>query len=245
MSALGVLRAAGHSRRGPPHAQNEDAFAIDLHAAYGDGGLFVVCDGVSTAGAGAAAARLATEHLQGFKDGRQSRDDLIRLVSEVDWELRGTGRQAACTLALAWVTGARATVLTVGDSPVYRCRRGRLKQAGAERTGTFRRLAAYLGMGPKVADVIVAEDWDLEAGDALFLLSDGVIEALDEDDLGRLWSRAPEPAAFVRAVIDEVARIGVDDDATIIAVTRAMDPLARSPAAPTEAPDPPRRLRGD
>ena len=38
---------------------------------------------------------------------------------------------------------------TVGDSPVYRLRRGRMKQAGTEQTGLFRRLQAYLGMGPR------------------------------------------------------------------------------------------------
>jgi serine/threonine protein phosphatase PrpC len=239
--------SAGASRPGPHHLNNEDAWRIYATPALRPGGLFVVCDGVSTSGKGAWAARLACERLGQFGDGLGPlhEDELVQLVSEIDWELRGAGRRAACTLAAAWVTEHHATILTVGDSPVYRLRRGRLKQAGTEQTGAFRRLQAYLGMGPSVSEQLIVERWPLEAGDALMIMSDGVIDALDEDDLVDLWDRHRSPDRFVRSTLEEVARIGVDDDATILAVEVAVDPRATAPSDPLAAPDPLRLFRED
>lgn len=237
--------SAAASRPGPHHVRNEDAWRIYEPPALKPGGLFVVCDGVSTSGKGAWAARLACERLGSFGElgGPPRLDELVSLVSEIDWELRGAGRHAACTLATAWITGDRAHVLTVGDSPVYRLRRGRIKQAGAEQTGMFRRLQAYLGMGASVSEQLHMESWALEPGDMFMLMSDGVIDALDEDDLGDLWSKHPEPRRFVRRTLDEVARIGTDDDATIVAVEIFVDPKARAPDPPEDAPDPLRLFR--
>ena len=233
------------SRPGPHHVRNEDAWRSCETSALAPGGLFVVCDGVSTSGRGAWAARLACDRLGTFGEMGEapSLDELISLVSEIDWELRGSGKHAACTLAALWITGEQAHVLTVGDSPVYRLRRGRMKQAGTEQTGLFRRLQAYLGMGPAVSEQLYVESWSVEPGDVLMLMSDGVIDALDERDLAELWTRHPEPDRFVRRALDEVARIGTDDDATILAVEIFVDPRARAPDLPQDAPDPLRLFR--
>ena len=156
-------------------------------------------------------------------------EGLQQLVSEIDWELRGAGRGAYCTLALAWVQGAEAHVLTVGDSPVYRLRRGRLTEAGADASGTVQRsLRAYLGMGTRVSDVLRHQRWSVEPGDLLLLMSDGILDA---------WTRAVliSPAAQPGAqglcgfALDEVLD-GVDD-ATVPA-TRFNDRDAVSPTAP-------------
>lgn len=237
--------ASAASRPGPHHVRNEDAWRSHETAALEPGGLFVVCDGVSTSGRGAWAARLACERLATFGElgGSPQLDELVSLVSEIDWELRGSGRHAACTLAAVWITAEHAHVLTVGDSPVYRLRRGRMKQAGAEQTGLFRRLQAYLGMGAAVSEQLHTESWPLEPGDVFMLMSDGVIDALDEDDLRDLWERQPEPERFVRRALDEVARIGTDDDATLLAVEIFVDPRARAPDPPQDAPDPLRVFR--
>lgn len=241
------LRLAGESRAAPHHALNEDAWSTYAMPS-GRSALLVVCDGVSTAGAGAPAAQLACRRVGQFfdKGTRRHPDTLAQLVSEIDWELRGAGRQARCTLAMAWVDGgsetAEAWVFTVGDSPIYRLRQGRLRQAGMEGTGTFRRLEAYLGMGPAVSEVLKRERWELRPGDVLLLLSDGVLSALEEEDLAALWARTKEPARFCRAVIEEVARTGVDDDATIVAVELLEEQEGASPERHLDAPDPPRRL---
>ncbi|MEC8425464.1 MAG: protein phosphatase 2C domain-containing protein, partial [Myxococcota bacterium] len=169
--------SAAASRPGPHHVRNEDAWRIYDTPMLRPGGLFVVCDGVSASGKGAWAARLACERLGSFGEmgGAPRLDELVSLVSEIDWELRGSGKHAACTLAAAWITADTAHVLTVGDSPVYRLRRGRIKQAGAEQTGTFRRLQAYLGMGASVSEQLQMESWALEPGDVFMLMSDGIV----------------------------------------------------------------------
>ena len=109
MSAGGAtlkLRLAGESRAAPHHALNEDAWSTYAMPS-GRSALLVVCDGVSTAGAGAPAAQLACRRVGQFfdKGTRRHPDTLAQLVSEIDWALRGAGRQARFTLAMAWVDG--------------------------------------------------------------------------------------------------------------------------------------------
>jgi serine/threonine protein phosphatase PrpC len=239
-----VFHHAAASRPAPHHEKNEDAWMAHLLSGEA-GGLFVVCDGVSTAREGSAAAWLACRRLGEFTEpgGRRTPTGLVQLVSEIDWELRGSGRQARCTLAMAWVEAATAEIVCVGDSPIFRLRGGRVRQAGTEKTGTFKRLQASVGMGPAVQDALFREKWDLFPGDVLFLVSDGVVEALDESDLARLWDRTREPERCVRAVLDEVARTGVDDDATVV-VVEVRERVGPPPSlGPDEAPDPPARLR--
>lgn len=240
---------AAASRPGPHHLRNEDAWCAYVPE-EGEGadrpcGLFAVCDGVSTAGRGRLAAELACERLSQFGEPEVPRtlNALVQLVSEIDWELRGAGDGAYCTLATVWVHGDIAHVVTVGDSPVFRVRKGRLKQAGTERTGVIRKgLRAYLGMGPAVLGVLEHDRWTLEPGDVLLLMSDGILDALDEDDLMAAWERTRDPVRCVEEILQEVARVGVDDDATLVLVELRVEEDAVSPTAPHEAPDPPRQL---
>ena len=240
-----TIIAAAASRPSPHHVECEDAWQIYGRDHEQGEGLFIVCDGVSTAGEGLAAARLACNRVGQFEEPgtRRHPDTLAQLVSEIDWELRGTGRHAKCTLAMVWVDGSAAHIFTVGDSPVYRLRRGRTRQAGAEKTGTFRRLAAFLGMGPNVSEVLTMDRWDLLPGDVLLLMSDGVLEALDEDDLAEIWERKSVPEVCARAIIDEVARTGVDDDATVIVVEVQGRVRRASIEHPFSPPDPPTWLK--
>lgn len=243
--------AAAATRRGPHHLRNEDAWCVyegvRLSQTDAPAGLFAVCDGVSTAGRGRLAASIACERLGQFGDTGTplGLDGLGQLISEIDWELRGAGSGAYCTLALAWLDGTTAHVLTVGDSPVFRIRRGQLRQAGTDHTGFVRRgLRAYLGMGARVNEVLQHQEWSVEPGDLLLLMSDGILDALDEEALVRIWAETQEPEACVQRLLEEVARIGVDDDATVVAVELRADRRALSPTAPLEAPDPPRLVRG-
>ncbi len=236
------LRAAAASRQGPSHRENEDRWRI-CAIPNGIGGLFMVCDGVSTSGAGAYAAQLATDRLEQFCDPKVTRQpgELIQLVSEIDWELRGNNRRAACTLALAWVESTVAYAFTLGDSPIFRLRDGRMRQAGTDRTGTFNKLQAYLGMGPAVSEQLVTERWELLPGDVIVLCSDGVLEAMHPDNIARIWSRTRDPEIALDLVLDEVARGGVDDDATMVLVEVSTPPPIPT-ATPLDVPEPPGRL---
>ena len=234
---------AAASRVGPHHVRNEDAWKAYETRALRPGGLFVVCDGVSTSGRGAWAARLACERLGQFGEhGPPKLDELLSLVSEIDWELRGSGEHAACTLAAAWLDGEHAHLLTVGDSRIYRLRMAQLERSSPQGGSEPRRLNAYLGMGPSVAEQLHIDRWAVQPGDTFFVMSDGVVDALDEEDLVSLWLRTPEPGRFVRRVLEEVARMGTDDDATILVIEVAVDPNARAPDAPEDPPDPLRSL---
>ncbi len=240
------LRAAAASRPSPHHVECEDAWHIYAHDPDRGDGLFIVCDGVSTAGEGLAAARLACNRVGQFEEPGAVRqpETLAQLVSEIDWELRGTGRHARCTLAMVWVDGTSAHVFTVGDSPVVRLRAGNTQHADIEKKGTERRLSSFLGMGPGVSEVLATSVWDLAPGDVLLLMSDGVVDALGEDDLAALWAATTEAEACAQAVIQEVARIGVDDDATVVVVEVRAQRDVVAPDHPFSPPDPPAWLTG-
>lgn len=244
------VRAAAATRRGPLHKENEDAWKIwndgSRKVVEEHGRLFAVCDGVSTAGHGRMAARLTCERLtQFFEEGAPaSLDTLIQLVSEVDWELRGAGGRAACTLSLLWIHGWTAHVLTVGDSPVHRLRRGRLTRAQDCSTmgGTGRRLRAYLGMGADVADVLCVTAWPIVPGDVFMVTSDGVTGVVESVGLARAWARCHEPDRCTKLLMSDVSAGDGEDDATVIVVQVEGVDLKPGLTHPQEAPDPPEYL---
>jgi serine/threonine protein phosphatase PrpC len=237
-----VLRSAAGSRQARSHAQNEDVWAIHE---YPGGALYVVCDGVSTAAAGRYAAEVACARLSQFTEGEGRRDlaALAQLVSEIDWELRGSGRRAMCTLALAWLEERQVHTMSLGDSPIYRLRGSRVKQAGTERTGTFRRLRSYLGMGPTVSEQLQSDSWLAEPGDVLLIASDGLMGAVDEMDLPLIWSRSRAASTMVASLISRAQRSDVDDDATALVVEiNAPEPSRTRLILPSDAPEPPWHL---
>lgn len=249
---LPEVRAAAATRRGPLHKENEDAWKIwsdpTREVVEERGRLFAVCDGVSTAGHGRMAARLTCERLtQFFEEGSSGRlDTLISLVSEVDWELRGAGGRAACTLSLLWIHGWAAHVLIVGDSPVYRLRRGNLVRAqdSTSLVASGRRLRAYLGMGADVADALCITTWPLVPGDVFMVTSDGVAGVLGSKGLARAWERTRDPDRCAETLISEVAVSEGEDDATAIVVEVEGVDVQPHTTPPQEAPDPPEYLAG-
>ena len=245
---LPEVNAAAATRRGSLHRENEDAFQVWSESARGvieeRGRLFAVCDGVSTAGAGRMAAKLTCERLsQFFEDGiPPNLDALIELVSEVDWELRGSGTGAACTLSALWLHGWTAHVLCVGDSPVYRLRKGKLRRAEATAQGKGKRLRAYLGMGPSVADVLCVTSWRMVPGDVFIVASDGLTNVVKERGLRLAWERSHDPDRCAQSLISAVASGDGEDDATAVVVEVGGVDVQPGVMPPQEAPDPPEYL---
>ncbi len=239
--AFRVLSGAA-TRKGPLHDRNEDAWCI--HGGDGSRGawLFAVSDGISTAGAGDRASALTCERLgQVLDDGRTPTvTDLVGLLAEIDWELRGEGRGVACTLATALLRPGTVDVVTVGDSPVFLLRGGELRRLGGQAGGG--RLEGYLGMGPRVAQVTRVTEEPVRPGDVIFLLTDGVSGVLPAEAIAACWLRTEDPERAAAELVAEAARLGVDDDATALVVALAPEPGLPLGLAPTDAPDPPEHL---
>ncbi|MFZ5480687.1 MAG: PP2C family protein-serine/threonine phosphatase [Myxococcota bacterium] len=223
---LPYTASAAASRAGPRHPQNDDRWRIlDVShpgvAAQRRGSLFAVCDGVSTVPRGRYAAELTCARIDGFFDRYQAPrvEALAQLVSEIDWELRAAGTgQAACTLSMLWLAYGTAHVVHVGDSQVYRVRHGVATRITENHRGG-RALGAYVGMGPRVADVLQVWQEELFVGDLFLLVTDGVTEVLAPDALlDAWWAFGGSPQRAANAIIAEVESRNGKDDATALVV---------------------------
>lgn len=223
---LPYTTGAASTRAGSRHAVSDDRYRIlDIShpavAAQRRGSLYAVCDGVSTVPRGSWAADITCARIDGFFDRYQAPrvEALAQLVSEIDWELRAAGPgQAACTLSLLWLAYGRAHVVHVGDSQVYRVRHGEAVRITETHRGG-RALGAYVGMGPRVADVLQIWEEPLFVGDLFLLVTDGVTEVVAVDDLlNAWWAFGGSPQRAVTAIINEVNRREGQDDATALVV---------------------------
>lgn len=126
---LDLAVAAAVSDRGRVHSRNEDSFFLEVS----DGGVAaVICDGISSASAGNAAARdaaktagavLAAAVADPERDGTAAMTDAIQAaggaVELVPWTTR-TGRvDPSCTLVSALRRGDEVVIGWVGDSRAY------------------------------------------------------------------------------------------------------------------------------
>ncbi len=223
---LPFATGAAASRTSPRHEQNEDQYRIlDVNhlavAALRKGTLFAVADGVSTSRRGKYAAELMCSRVDTFFDRFQAPrvESLTQLVNEVDWELRGLGHgQAACTVSLLWLAYGMANVVHVGDSQLYRVRHGACTRITETHRGG-RSLGAYVGMGPRIADVMQVWQEPLFVGDLFLLVTDGVTEVVPPDELlDAWWTGGGSTQRAATTIINEVNRRGGTDDATALVV---------------------------
>lgn len=222
---LPLTAAAAATRTGPKHPVNEDQFRIldghhPLVARLGRGSLFAVADGVSTTPRGREAAEIGCARISGFYDRAAAPrlETLLQIVSEIDWELRsGRKGEAACTLSLLWLAHGQATIVHVGDSQVYRMRHGEVRRLTRPKRGQG--LTSFVGMGPRLAEVVEVWREPLCDGDLFLLVTDGVTDVVDPEEVIDLWwDGGGSPRSTVETVIREVERRGGQDDATILLV---------------------------
>lgn len=118
-----------------------------------------------------------------------------RLNAQVRQSLRSDGPPAGTTLVALDIQATRATVVSVGDSRIYRCRSGRLEQLTADHTlrgdlmsvgidadrhadaRESRGLTSYLGIEAARLRVDVV-DVPVAGGDRFLLCSDGIHEVV-------------------------------------------------------------------
>lgn len=184
------------------------------------GALYAVSDGVSSARRGRWAAQHTCRRLRSLfnEDFELGLTDLLRLIGEVDWELREGGKgDAACTLSLVWLRHNQACTLHIGDSSIFRIREGRVVTLSQEMSKGSQ-LNGYMGMGPVVSDRIDVRCEAAQVNDAFVLVTDGVSRLMRPTELAGWWLRClGQPEIFVRGVIAEVRRREGPDDATVVA----------------------------
>jgi serine/threonine protein phosphatase PrpC len=125
-----LMIAAGVSDRGRVHGRNEDAFRLEVNAERGVAA--VVCDGISSASAGDAAARTAADAAavvladaiaDASADGHAAAIDAIGAaqdaVAQVPWTTLAERATPSCTLVCALWREHELVIGALGDSRAY------------------------------------------------------------------------------------------------------------------------------
>jgi protein phosphatase len=220
-------------------------------------GLFVVADGMGGHNAGEVASHLAVETIHGFiaesaavsditwpfgLDVKNS-IDLNRLTTAVRLANRkiyseGSNSPAlsgmGTTVVAALVVGDRITLVSVGDSRIYRFRDGSLEQLTKDDTW----LASVLGekqaeeadashplrhvltsvVGTKDDVKPGAREEQLESGDRFLLCTDGIHGKLDSASLTSVLVDARTAADGAAQIVDEAITRGTTDNATALVI---------------------------
>jgi serine/threonine protein phosphatase PrpC len=215
----------GDKRRG-----NEDAAT---YRAYRDGTvLAAIADGVGSAKVGGEAARRAVEMLADCFAARTAawspRRALEEFIARINAQLlresqaRFAEPELVTTLASAVVADARAYLATLGDSPIYLFRAGRLTLLNTlHQDNTLEgrgALTQALGLQANATPCFV--EVDLQVGDQLLLCSDGVAVPLGERILAEMLARSASAGRLVIAAREPDRPANQDrpypDDATAL-----------------------------
>lgn len=212
------------SRKGSRHRRNEDRFGLldrgnDHVRRSRRGVIYAVADGVSTSVAGDTAAEMAIELLgEFFTTHRPATEELLLdLVETADAQVRMT-TDAACTLTGVWLANGVASVFNLGDSATLMYREGILRRITPPQLRGLG-LAAYVGMGKTVRHNVFLENIPFKKGDLFLICSDGVLEALDVEELHHLVDGREEAGGVLLAEVERrLEARGHTDDATMLVV---------------------------
>ena len=229
----------------------------DHHGWWPELGLFVVADGMGGHNAGEVASHMAVEAIYSFiKESASTPDitwpfgieskysiDTNRLTTAVrlaNRKIYQEGSKAAelsgmgTTVVAVLVAGDRATLVSVGDSRIYRMRNGSLEQLTRDDTW----LASVLGeknaegadpehplrhvltsvVGTKDDVKPGAREEQLQPGDRLVMCTDGVHGKLDAPAIASILQRATSAADGASNLVNEAITRGTNDNSTALVI---------------------------
>jgi protein phosphatase len=229
----------------------------DHHAWWPDLGLFVVADGMGGHNAGEVASHMAVEAIHGFiaesahtaditwpfgleVDRSMEINRLMTAVRLANRKIYGEGAKAPAlsgmgtTVVAALVAADRMALVSVGDSRIYRLRRGSLDQLTSDDTWLASVLGAKEAEGADpghplrhVLTSVVGTKDDLkpesreevlEPGDLLLMCTDGVHGRLDHAAMKDVLSGAATAAAGAANLVNEAIAQGTSDNATALVI---------------------------
>src|ERR1700761_1545943 len=241
-SAVPRFSSAASTDQGPVRPNNEDRVYCDE-----DRGIFLVVDGMGGHEAGEHAAEIAVERIRARLERQtgsaaQRLREAIALANNAIFE---AARQnpawngMSCVLTAALVDDGQVTVGHVGDSRLYRIKRGVFekithdhspvgeREDSGELTETQamqhpRRNEVFRDVGsqqhtPDDEDFIEIASFAFEPDSAFLLCSDGLSDALSSEAIQRIIERnAGEPASAVRALIGAASQVGHDNISAVL-----------------------------
>lgn len=224
---LGVCTHTGMQR----HANEDDYLVLSGTEASRGAELMAVADGMGGMAGGAEASRAALRGLAlGFCDGshvdllarlRQGFDAASARVAEIARQLPAL-RDMGTTLTALATSGGRAALLHIGDCRVVRLRGRQLVQLTTDhaRSDLENVLTRCIGAGAPAQQPDAG--WiEVETGDTLALLSDGVWKPVGQDQIARLLADGSAQQAAERLVGAALSAGGPDNATALVVHFRA------------------------
>lgn len=219
--------AAG-TQLGTKYAENYDVLLAEEN-------LLVVVDGMGSGEGSRFAGRTTMGVVEGLRGGRPDADRLRAAVAEAHREIARGWRHpglAGCTLAVLCVDGDRAWVASIGDSRVYRWRKGLLEQLTVDHTEAW--LGAVNGWWPADSPRAKAARYHLlryvghpdapepdvfnvtlQAGDVYMLCTDGIADDVSYHQIADVLGSPAAAPAMVSSLLAAAMDAGGNDNATV------------------------------
>jgi len=251
--ALRIAEEAVRTDTGRQRNANEDSLYVAAP-------LFVVADGMGGAQAGEVASKAAAESFAGelpaaaperiLEETIEGANRTIYELARKDPSLAGMG--TTTTAAIVDLEGETVAIGHVGDSRAYRMRGGRFEQLTRDhslveemrRKGQLtdaqaqdhpQRSIITRALGPEPEVQVDVQTVPAQDGDVFLICSDGLTTMLDDEQIGRVLSRATSLQAAVKALVDEANRAGGRDNITVVTF-RLADPAAPDAGNPGAGP---------
>lgn len=218
------MQSVSFSQKGSKSETNEDAC---LSLPYK--GLFVVADGVGGGPSGDFASRTVVDTLcVALEEAPLSEQLILHSIELANQHVFDTASSTnrdgmASTITVGWRQSSKFYCFNVGDSRIYLVRGNAIHQLTRDHVRQVQKapnvikqvVTNAIGIRPKV-DVEVTRH-DIEAGDLLALMSDGISDRLDDEAiLSVLASEQLSLVGKARALVEESERRGGRDDKSII-----------------------------
>lgn len=215
-----TLPAAGRTHPGTRRKHNEDAMLLRP-----DVGLWAVADGVGGHQAAQEASRTVVEHLGTLLPPLSYRsliDDVTALLQDANAALRARAATiaddavVASTVVVLVTYAGQYCVLWSGDSRAYLWRRGRLERLTQDHAASVGGMVTH-AVGAAEQAFVDRVNGQVEAGDIFLLCSDGIIKALDDEELA-LHLAGTNPASMVEGLMQDSLVAGALDNITAVVV---------------------------
>jgi serine/threonine protein phosphatase PrpC len=219
-------------QQGPRHKYYEDRYRllcrpIPFVEQADRGEIFAVCDGVGSAPRGRDAAQEVCDVLVKFyenaKELSPTAETLIALLDQANsvihaWGLiEGTDRtQGASAATVVWITDDLVVnVFHVGDTSALLIRNGTAQALTSAHHDAVGHLTNYFGRPSLQIEIKTIQ---LDIGDRLLLLSDGISKSLYNQKIANIVESHSRRSASLEALLSAARNAGSGDDVTAVLV---------------------------
>lgn len=196
--------------------------------------IFAVTDGMGGAGVGDIASRVIQSYLMdlrsdfslldpySFSFATYIQDFLTKADQGLQMRLRKQANQAVgCSLALLMMAGETCYTMAVGNCRIYLYREGylyRMTEDHVLNDDASDRPLLFLGNHPGIHQLRAQnlKHMQVQAGDHFFLCTDGITNALDDEDIKWVLDKTSPIQTYVESLFQNARRYDARDNQTIL-----------------------------